>query len=184
MRGAGRDRAALLALLALLAGSEGCSSGAVIIGSDSSDPAPLGVGLAGQDTSGVDPSKRIKELSADEAQAWCGWFSRVFPFAGPAMPEDMPVDPGGFVSGYGTIGCEAINVCTEHLSERHCVANLQIQPCEATLSELDSCVGVMWGLCALEERCEPFLAEPSCLGTIVATLSDPGVFPLCQIRVQ
>jgi hypothetical protein len=179
-----RDRAVRALLLALLLGSEGCSSDPVIIGNDSTAPVSLGVGLAGRDTSGVDPSKRINELSADEAKAWCGWFSLAFPFAGPPLPEDNIVDPGGFVSGYGAIGCEAIGVCTEHLSVNHCVANLTIQPCQATLTELDDCVGVMWGLCQLPERCDAFLAAPSCLGSIVGTLADPGVHPICPIRVQ
>jgi hypothetical protein len=184
MGGAGRDRAALFALFALLGVNEGCSTDAVIIGSDSTEPASLGVGLAGRDTSGVDPSRRIKDLSTGEAQAWCGWFSSVFPLVGAPAPEDRPVDPDGFVSGYGAIGCETINVCVEHLSEHHCAANLAIQPCEATLEELDRCVGVLWGLCELAEQCEPFLAAPSCLGTIVAALGDPSVGPICRIRVR
>lgn len=180
----GRDRATRALLLALALVSDGCSSDAVIIGSDSTAPPSLGVGLAGRDTSGVDPGKRIKDLSAEEAKAWCGWFSLVFPFAGDPLPEDRVVDPSGFVSGYGAIGCETIHVCTEHLSVDHCVANLAIQPCTATVTELDSCVGVMWGLCQLPERCEVFLAEPSCLGSIVGTLGEPGVHPICPMRVQ
>lgn len=172
------------ALLALLLGSEGCADDAVIIGSVSAGPAPLGVGLAGADASGVDLNKLVKDLSLDEAQAWCGWFTRVFPLAGSPMPEDRPVDPEGFVSGYGAIGCEMTGVCTEHLSQGHCVENLRHQPCEATLEELDACIGVLWGLCQLTERCAPFLAAPSCLGTIVAPRSDPDADASCRIRVK
>jgi hypothetical protein len=191
MRGLGRHRATrteLFALrllgFALLLLSDGCSTDAVVIGSDSTEPSPLGIGLAGRDTSGVDPSKRVKDLSADEARAWCEWFSRVFPLAGGPTPEDVPVEPGGFVSGYGAIGCETLSVCTVHLSVNHCVGNLALEPCEATLAELDSCLGVMWGFCQLPERCEPFLAAPACSETIIAALSAPDVHPICRIRVE
>ena len=183
MRGIGRPRAALTELFALLL-LEGCASDAVIVGSDSTEPSSLGVGVAGRDTSLVDGSKRIKDLSADEAGAWCAWFSRVFPLAGGPTPGDRPVDPDGFASGYGAIGCETLGICTEHLSVNHCVANLAILPCEATIAELDGCVGVMWGYCQLPERCAPFLAAPACLGTIIGALSAPGVRPICRIRVE
>jgi hypothetical protein len=138
------------------------------------------------DPPGVDPNKTIADLNDADAHAWCTWFvTSVYTDNGAAPPPDRMVSADGTVTGYASIiGCSSSPLCIERLSIDHCVANLKLSACTATVKQLDDCVHTMVNEChAVGQGCDAYMTQTSCDQTIVRTI-DPATEGDCKIPVQ
>lgn len=139
----------------------------------------------GSDPPGIDPTKTIATLTDAEAQAWCTWFvTSVYPQNGAAPPPDRMVSADGTVSGYAALACnEDPFLCVERLSIDHCVANLKLDGCSATVRQLDDCVHTLTNDCkAVGQGCDAYIAAPSCGRTIVTAVDQTS--GNCKLPVQ
>jgi hypothetical protein len=127
----------------------------------------------------------IADLTTAEAESWCSSYWSSSPWWGP-VPADRPIAADGTVSDYEGFGGPA--ECMMQLPVDQCVANLQLQPCQATLGQLEACLQVAASPMPDDAPCIAYLAIPSCNGTIVATPTPddtPGDEPTqCKIRVR
>jgi hypothetical protein len=140
------------------------------------------------DPPGVDASKAIADLTDAEAEAWCTWFVNLSWFGSPPgpVPADRTVDADGTVAGYeGSIRGAALDfsdaICIVRPSIDHCVANLRLEGCSATVHELDACAESLIFEC-VDPRpwCTPYL--DTCSQTIV--LRPSGSPRDCRLPVQ
>lgn len=118
---------------------------------------------------GVDETKRVKDLTAQEASAWCE-FSNTYAHQGASylfagVSRQFP-------------GVADVPLCAAMLPVEDCVRNLRTQPCTATLAEVDDClqtvlVGARDELDAalfshwVGHGCAPLLNNPTCSGIVV-----------------
>lgn len=126
--------------------------------------------------SGVDESKQIKDLTADERLAWCNWFGdpsgaprpTVRPHEGPDLPLSDLLDE---LYGEG--------LCMLELPVDLCLQTFGARPdCEATVGDLDDCVETLRATSQdvvkpdqfsgwVGNRCAALRAQPSCDGLFV-----------------
>lgn len=182
---------------ALVAGA--CTVGSVDLGSNGA-PQSLGscdgAGGGGPqpktivDPPGIDATKAVADLTDAEAEAWCTWFVNLPWFgvpAGPA-PADRTVDGDGTVSGYeGSVRGDgppidpSDAICIVRPSIHHCMANLRVEGCSASVHELDACAeSLVYDCVDPRPWCTPYL--DTCSQTIVVhpseTLGD------CRLQVE
>jgi hypothetical protein len=124
------------------------------------DPAP-----SASPPSGVAPSTLIKDLSPTDAEAWCTWYMNAYPPGG-QLPPDYPPQNGEAWGG-ASMSCGELG-CLQHLKVEHCVKNLELSACEATLVQLEDCVRTIFRQCTLEGHgCGPFRACGSACDTTI-----------------
>jgi len=137
---------------------------------------------------GVDPEQPVSDLSDEERDQWCDWYSTLAA-GGPGRPptRDRPVTEDGYTDGPGCIadipGCGAI---VPVVSKAQCAANLELSECAAPIGLLTKCAGdVLSGGCrALDSECIDYFDTPGCDGT-VASVGMEGVGRLdCSIKVE
>lgn len=128
----------------------------------------------------------VKDFSAADATAWCGWYVQsAWHDSGPA-PASLPVSDGftcpgaaGAVCGDADPGAPPPNpLCVSEISVEQCVQNLKRRPCEAPVAELDACVlsivgdgGAGGSFACGGDHCSPFRARPSCDETVVQDMT-------------
>ena len=127
--------------------------------------------------SGVVPDALVKDLSDADRTAWCSWYMNAFPPGG-QLPPDYPAE-NGYAWGGATMGCSV--GCVQHLKVEHCVQNLGLGACAATLGELEDCVRTIMNSCQLVGHgCGP-LHACGCDTTIVQGGDQDGS---CKVPVQ
>jgi len=121
----------------------------------------------------INESKRIKDLSHAEVEAWCAWYAEV---TGSSQEAETPTADGWVDSDqYRSRICQENQACALLLPRSQCESSLEIQPCEATLGELDDCVKTMDNGCFLVGHgCAPLRQKPWCQGIIVGLIETDG----------
>lgn len=116
----------------------------------------------------VDERQQVKDLSDEEALAWCQWFAR------PGGRADVPLNPKdpNDVSNFSAAIAYPFDegICLPELPFSICVKNLRTQPCTATVRELDECletISVLNGQGWVGRGCGPLLSNPTCNRIIV-----------------
>lgn len=133
----------------------------------------------------LDPERSITEMSDEERQQWCDWYSALA--AGPGHPPvaDVVVDE----SGYALAGCkfdvEGCQAALAIVSRAQCIANLEQSECGAPLSLLTKCTGDMFsgGCGRADQECIEFFDTPQCSGTIVTLTFSPSA-SACPLKVE
>jgi hypothetical protein len=117
----------------------------------------------------VDPDTRVGEMSAEQRETWCEWYTH--PDPGFPPPPNLEPNAEGF---YPDTGCNAafdFLGCSlsrpTGLSREACVANLALSSCEATVRNLNDCVQSMTGFQPSPYGCARYIDAPGCAGTIV-----------------
>ncbi|HEU5077323.1 MAG TPA: hypothetical protein VFU02_24195 [Polyangiaceae bacterium] len=132
----------------------------------------------------IDPTLLVAELTDEERQAWCEWYSGLHA-GGPGHPPvaDLPVE-----GGYARAACSISRVYCEAaipaLSVAQCVANLSLSACESPLSNLTGCAIDMIGLTCgpFDYSCLDYLETPDCAGSIILRADAVGAG--CNVRVE
>ena len=143
-------------------------------------------------TSAIDPATQIKDFTPVEAEAWCTAHINALLLKGTGLPlgspelgelcGGAPIIHDGYISDFGEYGsCGGIDcggepwLCVVVPTIDLCMQNLALYPCEATLSELDTCVASIRE--AVDHNdivcgggCESFRSHPSCVETVVHEL--------------
>jgi hypothetical protein len=132
------------------------------------------------DPSGVAPTTPVKDLSPAEVTEWCTWNQDAYPSGG-ALPPNYPAKDG-YAWGGGHVSCPEAGGCVQHLKVEHCVQNLALSTCEATLLELEDCARTMMNMCQrVGHGCGPLRRACGCSTTIVQ-LGDS--FDSCSVPVE
>ena len=136
----------------------------------------------------VDPLSgvAISDLTDAEAQSWCS-STYASMWTGPLPTTDGPVLADGTVwnnaernvtmaTGDNYEVSFADNLCALQLPADQCAANLKVNPCKATLQQLDDCLVLVSGhdQSASPDACATFRAMPSCDQTIVTVPNPPA----------
>jgi len=104
--------------------------------------AACGGGGGGPTSSGVDPTKPVVGLTADEVMTMCSW--------------SVDAQGGaGYVSDCG----DGFTITTQTVAE--CVTSFEAATCSATVGDIEACVNAMDGdgcRVLTETACEPLLA--------------------------
>lgn len=145
----------------------------------------------------VDESKRVRDLTDAERQAWCAWYEVLVvtyrppyspPPEGPLSPDGYTMNTGCNISN-GDFACRG-NMPTS-LPVSYCKGNLGLSTCEAPVSELSDCVlTTLRGCLPSPFGCALYLGAPGCSGTIVMNpAADAGAYPPdptadCPVRVR
>ena len=136
---------------------------------------------------GVDETEEIKDLSDDEALAWCNWYADPSGAPRPAVaPGDSPDEARSYGSIWSSVGVKA---CVADLPAELCVKNLRTQPCTATLGELDDCIESMRAMGFtppgwVGRGCAPLMANPSCPRVIAQPVLDATVGGECGVPLH
>jgi hypothetical protein len=152
---------------------------------------PIVTDEAASAVSPVTPSKLVKDLSLEDADAWCSWYVlHAYQLAemNPVPVSAKVLDDGFTCRGANNstfCGHEPNHVCMVQSSIEQCVQNLQRQPCEAPVAELDACVlsaARLDGSC--DSYCPAFLAHANCSGTVVQRTQDLPPAGRCDPAAQ
>ena len=133
----------------------------------------------------VDPERVVAELTQEERENWCEWYSGLLAGGpGHAPIADRPVEAGcatGLACAWDQRFCEA---ALPFLSVAQCVQNLGLSECESPLSNLSGCVIDMMDVqCGpFEYSCLDYFETPNCDGTIILHAADGGGG--CSLRVE
>jgi hypothetical protein len=156
-------------------------------------------------TNTIDPLSDvvIADLTDAEAASWCAttyvsiWHER---FMG-ALPPDGPVAANGTVwnqdfdlpdpsgDNYAMAGL-AGGECVLELPVDQCADNLKLNPCQATLQQLDACLLAQFASpVTLPEVCKTYRAMPSCDETVIGDMTelvagDPAPYETCTLPVR
>ncbi len=145
----------------------------------------------------IDEKTLIKDLTDDEAAAWCAWHAQIIG----SNPYEVPPTYDGWVTAwevrppyYPTFCTSSVfdsDVCVAKLPLDYCVSSLKAQPCEATVGELDDCVKTIDNQCFIVGHgCMPLRKRPWCRGLVVGEIVGKEVpaflDPIrgCHIRVD
>lgn len=94
---------------------------------------PIRAGQSNSTASPVTPTLLVKDLSPQDAEAWCAWYVDTFSPGEPAPVSAEVVDGytcrGAF--GFMICGDQPSPLCVVRPSIEQCVQNLQRKPCEA-----------------------------------------------------
>jgi hypothetical protein len=158
-------------------------------------------------TNTIDPLSDvvIADLTHAEATSWCATtFQSIYderwkttpPPDGPVAANgtvwnqdfDLP-DPSG--DNYGMAGF-AGGECVLRLPIDQCADNLKLNPCQATLQQLDACLLAQFAHDApvtLPEVCKTYRAMPSCDETVIGDMTefvagDPAPYETCTLPVR
>ncbi len=133
----------------------------------------------------LDGEREVAELSDEERQAWCEWFSGLG--GGPGYPPvaDLPVKNGYAMGASCNINTVPCGVAVPTVSVAQCVANLSLSACEAPLEHLTGCVSAMFdGVCGpLDYACLDYVESPNCVGTIILS-AETARGAGCNLRVE
>jgi hypothetical protein len=146
------------------------------------------IGLHTEHPRGLDESKRVRDLSDSERQAWCAWLAR----RPPGFPPYPDLDPtcDGF---YPDTGCTTSTYlkCSMAMPTNFpasaCIENLQLSRCSAPLYDLSECVLTMQSEWPTGHGCARFIDAPGCSGTIVregGPSADDFGNDFCRLRVR
>lgn len=139
----------------------------------------------------VDPDTVVRDMTAEDRQAWCEWYTR--PEPGFPPPPELEPDPDGFYPDTGCASSTSFLGCAvsrpSGLPASACVANLELSPCEATVRDLNDCALSMRYFKPSPYGCARYLDAPGCAGTIVVGaaydgLARDGGLTGCRVRVQ
>lgn len=146
-------------------------------------PSLVDTGIAGEPP--VDGCKQVKDLSADEAQAFCAWYVEHFP-GEPGDPVEPPATKPGFATGFAAIASAASYAegCIQRMPVDLCVKNLRLNPCEAPVAELSACVQTFWEMSPqnhiVRGGCGYFQRHKGCAQTVVV----PGGAASCAAPIE
>lgn len=141
-------------------------------------------------------TKRVFELSAEEAEAWCSWYVLEVAQVPGAAPPEPQQDVDGLIDTYETRYCYAQpfnGACLIRPTVADCARNLLLFPCEATLDELSDCVHGMLdghrqsGPCPISGSCDAFAQAPGCELTVVSPIVDDPMLASgsgCPLHVE
>jgi len=127
-----------------------------------------------------DEAQQVKDMGPNLTAAWCDWLSQLTGKKIIATGKDSP----GVADSYGFQGITTpeLKACLPFLPADFCVQNLDSRGanCTATVAELDDCVETILSVPNggwVGHGCAPVLANPTCAGVIVQTLSGDANLP-------
>ena len=127
---------------------------------------------------GIDESKLVKDLTDEEAVAWCQWYGDP---TGRPRPPINPNFPADDTTGYAYTWMNdlwggGLDGCFVELPVEYCVRNLRYQSCNAPLRELDDCLESMRRTGSANAivgfGCGPYYRNATCDRTIVQRTKD------------
>jgi hypothetical protein len=129
----------------------------------------------------LDETKRVRDLTDADRQAWCEWYGVVqYAVYRPpnSLPAETPLSPAGYTTNtacsfsYSGFACSGAMPLSLPIS--YCKGNLGLSQCDAPVSELSDCVLTMQRECRPSPfGCALYLRARGCSGTIV-TAPDTG----------
>ena len=142
----------------------------------------------------VEPEIPIDELTDEQRDDWCSWYTQAALGPGFPPPADAPVDSEGYTTNTGCrfsydFPCRAR---WPNLSARQCAQNLALSACSAPIAELSDCVATLNSGCQPSPHgCARYLEKPECAGTIVLrgystdeAMMMPDRVSECPLRVE
>jgi hypothetical protein len=116
-------------------------------------------------------AREVRDMTHAEATAWCNnYISNIY--TGGRAPDMQSIFPG-YVEN-GQTNCESVDACVVASTLDDCVKNLLHAPCEATISQLNTCVASMLDNDdACGSACGPFMNAPHCSETVVSKAGPP-----------
>jgi hypothetical protein len=142
----------------------------------------------------VEPEAPIDELTDEQRNDWCSWYTQAMTGPGFPPPADVPVDAEGYTTNSGCsfsygFPCRA---SWPQLSARQCAQNLALSACAAPIAELSDCIATLRSGCQPSPHgCARYLEKPDCAGTIVLrgystdeAMMMPDRVSECPLRVE
>jgi hypothetical protein len=123
-------------------------------------------------------AREIRDMTHDEAVAWCNnYLLQLSQFFGGPYNDMESIFAGYVVGGVGY--CWAVDACIVVPSVDNCVKNLLHAPCEARITELNTCLANL----GLDDNfadqstcgagCETFMRTPHCSETVISKIGPP-----------
>lgn len=133
----------------------------------------------------LDFERLVGELTDEEREIWCDWYSRLDPNDPNAHEPaaDRPVVDGYVDGGACMFDTPFCHANAPVLSKSQCIANLSLSECESPLSNLTQCATDVLGYsCApFDYSCLDYLEAPNCDVTIITPFDGET---RCDVRVE